>query len=260
MTFARLRPSGLWVPRTAITPEEWEQFDENLSSAIDGADGGAYAPSNPIEIGGDGVIFSGEVTFDSATGGGEWNPGTVFEIGGAGIRLSGATTDITWPGTELPKLSSRSYTYVQPLSPSYHDSEWSASAGSGGWVTGNNASNYAIQFPLHLPLLGTLTALTVYIDPKAGHVGLPSNKPRLTLWRKTLGSTPDATVDEVFDAPADVTAYQLLHSFSLTGLSETLASTKYYYAEFAAESGTNALDNLQLVGLTATVTVTQIAP
>lgn len=65
------------MPRSAVSPAEFETFDQNLSDAVDGAGGGAYAPSATIEIGGSGLevsgpfVSSGDFTAqDSATFGG----------------------------------------------------------------------------------------------------------------------------------------------------------------------------------------------
>src|SRR5690606_9228460 len=54
MSFARIRPSGQWIFETTVDPEEWEQFDENQSLAVDSR-GGTYAPTNPIVFGGAGL-------------------------------------------------------------------------------------------------------------------------------------------------------------------------------------------------------------
>lgn len=60
--FVRNRASGLWVPDTVIDPAELELWDQQISDAVDGAAGGAYAPSSPIEIGGAGVRVTGTLT------------------------------------------------------------------------------------------------------------------------------------------------------------------------------------------------------
>lgn len=48
MTFPRIRPSGTWDNGTTVPEAEWEQFDLNLSRALDGFAGGNYAPSSPL--------------------------------------------------------------------------------------------------------------------------------------------------------------------------------------------------------------------
>ncbi len=53
--FSRIRAIGQWLFNSVVEAAEWEAFDENLSNAIDGKDGGAYAPTDPIEFGGAGI-------------------------------------------------------------------------------------------------------------------------------------------------------------------------------------------------------------
>jgi hypothetical protein len=62
MSFSRVRLPGLWIDGTTVPGTEWEQFDENLSNALDGADGGTYSLSDHLIIGGvPGVVFGVEV-------------------------------------------------------------------------------------------------------------------------------------------------------------------------------------------------------
>lgn len=51
--FPRIRVSGAWTNGTTVPGSQWEQFDENLSHAIDGLNGGAYAIAADLVIGGD---------------------------------------------------------------------------------------------------------------------------------------------------------------------------------------------------------------
>lgn len=65
--FVRLRPSGFWTIASVVTPAEFEAFDENLSKAINGDDGGTWAPSAQIVIGGSGLRVTGPSRLDDAT-------------------------------------------------------------------------------------------------------------------------------------------------------------------------------------------------
>lgn len=69
MSFDRVRAPGAWLDNGVLLPEELDAFDTNLSNAIDGAGGGAYAPSAPIVIGGAGVQLDVPCTFDELAGG-----------------------------------------------------------------------------------------------------------------------------------------------------------------------------------------------
>jgi hypothetical protein len=55
MTFARIRAPGAWVDNSTVEDAEFEQFDDNVSNAVDGDGGGAYAPTARLEFGGAGV-------------------------------------------------------------------------------------------------------------------------------------------------------------------------------------------------------------
>lgn len=57
--FNRVRTSGLWVSSSVLLPAEMEAFDANQSKAVNGDEGGVWAPSDPIEIGGDGLKVTG---------------------------------------------------------------------------------------------------------------------------------------------------------------------------------------------------------
>jgi hypothetical protein len=52
MSFSRLRSTGLWTFDSVVEDFEFEAFDENLSHALDGKDGGAYVLDADMSIGG----------------------------------------------------------------------------------------------------------------------------------------------------------------------------------------------------------------
>lgn len=54
--FTRVRASGFWTLGSTFLHTEAEAFDSRLYKAINGDDGGAWAPPNPIEIGGAGGL------------------------------------------------------------------------------------------------------------------------------------------------------------------------------------------------------------
>jgi hypothetical protein len=59
MHFVRVRASGFWTLLSVVDPAEFELLDEQLSMAINGDEGGSWAPSAPIIIGGDGLEVTG---------------------------------------------------------------------------------------------------------------------------------------------------------------------------------------------------------
>jgi hypothetical protein len=62
---SRIRAPGTWVSLTTVSPSEFEAFDAYTFSAINGDDGGTWAPTDPIVIGGDGLSVTGPAAFDS---------------------------------------------------------------------------------------------------------------------------------------------------------------------------------------------------
>lgn len=61
--FQRIRLFGLWTTGSALQPGEMELFDANLSKAINGDEGGPWAPTSPIELGGAGIKITGPAEF-----------------------------------------------------------------------------------------------------------------------------------------------------------------------------------------------------
>jgi hypothetical protein len=57
MTFSRIRTPGSWTDGSTVAGAEWEDFDENLSRAIDGENGGTYSLQSSLVIGSSGAAF-----------------------------------------------------------------------------------------------------------------------------------------------------------------------------------------------------------
>jgi hypothetical protein len=65
MSFTRVRAPGAWTDGSVLGDAELEKFDDQISNAIDGRHGGAYAPDNEIEIGGAGFRCTAIGYFDA---------------------------------------------------------------------------------------------------------------------------------------------------------------------------------------------------
>jgi hypothetical protein len=82
--------SAAWATGT-VTQAEWEKFDANLFKSINGDEGGVWAPSTAIEIGGAGLDVSGPLessggaTFNGAA---TFNAGANFTVGGLTVGTS----------------------------------------------------------------------------------------------------------------------------------------------------------------------------
>lgn len=116
---------------------------------------------------------------------------------------------------------------------------------------------------LDLPNGATLTGIGVGIDPVVGHAALPILLPSIAIFKKAMANNANTAIGaQTFDAPADVTAYELPHSFQITGLSEVIdRTTNRYYAIFQGEGdsgGVNFIANLAFYGCTATLTITAL--
>lgn len=65
--FVRIRPSGFWTIASTVDPAEWEALDENQFKSINGDDGGSWAPSSPIVVGGSGINVTGPAILGNVT-------------------------------------------------------------------------------------------------------------------------------------------------------------------------------------------------
>jgi hypothetical protein len=80
---AYFKPGGVWVDLDVPGGAAFTFFDQNLAKCINGDDGGAWGPSSPIELGGQGLRLIGV--------GGRWTPTTPLELAGRGLWLTGGT-------------------------------------------------------------------------------------------------------------------------------------------------------------------------
>ena len=78
----RIRSGGLWITGSTITQDELEQFDQAQYEAINGDDGGTWAPSAVITIGGSGVTVTGPARLSDVIAA-TWNAGGLATFTGA---------------------------------------------------------------------------------------------------------------------------------------------------------------------------------
>ncbi len=96
--FVRIRALGAWLLATTIEPSELEQLDTNLFKALNADDGGTWAPTNPIIIGGAGMQLQGAPWGLYKANG---DPCFVFDPAVPRINV-GSGTQIRWdPNTSL---------------------------------------------------------------------------------------------------------------------------------------------------------------
>lgn len=97
--FARVRPSGFWIPGSVIGSAEVEQLDQQSFQSVDGDGGGTYSNASVLAWGGSfGHAFSCPVAFASsavltfATGAamsGNVNTPSELVFTGVGVRIAG---------------------------------------------------------------------------------------------------------------------------------------------------------------------------
>jgi hypothetical protein len=228
MSFTRIRSSGLWLPRTAVTPEEFEQLDANLANAVDGLDGGAYAPTAPIQFGGSGIEFAG--------------------LSGDDIRdaIPGISRGITksWAAASIPGFNV--------------SAGWALDA-AGSWrsTTATPANILEMSLP-ELPVMGTLVAVRVWIKSGFGSgtpADLPTQLPTLKVWKRILkvvgnGFTTTQLGSTATDSSGTLDDYKTPHYIEVAGLSESLGVGETYSIELAPSNGDSGDSTDDLLFLT----------
>jgi hypothetical protein len=240
-----------------------EIHDAVSGIAVDGVAGGTYTLTNPLIFDGDAVQIDG--IFDIASGGqGQISSGGLFTViaGGRIDVLAGAEIEFNasddlkidavsnvWRLTMTPQSASHiaGVPVWQPVAP-----------GVGGFVQTNVGAQYAISFPINLPVGDTITSCTVRVNggAGAGHASLPAGANRLTV--SLVRVDTDGTVTTIAaleDQSASVGAYDVAHSVTLTngasgmtGAMPALIDDDFcYYVVVAGEAGANAVANTTVI-------------
>lgn len=94
--------------------------------------------------------------------------------------------------------------------------------------------------PLLIPHGATLTGASMRIAP-LNHTSLPSTMPTFRVNRVNVNTGVSSLVGAVTDSSPDASTYSASHVVNLSGLSETIDRTTYYYcATLTGEGGGNA--------------------
>jgi hypothetical protein len=208
---------GQKLPSTHMTTIATQQ-----PNAIDGVNGGTYAPAAPVIL----------------------NGASALQLGG---KL---------------KYTSRSVTRLQPIIPQVIDLaywNWRAAAPALYWR--NLTAGTACQIELtKLAHNSTVNDLRVRFQGGGGHVGMPANKPSFRLYKVDVDNVYTALGAATPDPTTTVPNFEAIHSVSvdITGLSFVADLELYRYILFInAESGANNQPNAQVLGLSATMLVTE---
>lgn len=175
---ARVRPS--WAGTTALLPSELEALDEALFKALNADDGGAWAPTDPIEIGGAGVDLQGPNHLVS---------GHLQVTGTVGIT----DTSLDYGGAKI-------FERFVTSAPIRIGSAWAD--GDDGTYTGLASGGSSLLIPLNEALIhgATLESVKVYWH-QATHAGLPTTNPKVYVYRKSYNGT---FADLQSAGPADI--------------------------------------------------------
>lgn len=133
-----------------------------------------------------------------------------------------------------------------------HSPPYPIFAGSAALPAGDNCAQ-----PIAEPPHGsTLTSVTVSFQPDT-HSALPANMPFLRINKLNIVTGGGSQLgSDVHDVSANVTAYDQIHSITVSGLSEVIDRTTYVYqAALFIESGSNSDNNTTYWGTVTTFTV-----
>ena len=116
----RIRPMGLWLTGGALYGTELETIDATLAKCLNGDDGGVWAPTTVIEIGGMGIKITGGFLADGGSFGGSLNVGGTLSCDGdiycQGLQVGAEATflsDLTCAGAaNLDTLSCANAAHV----------------------------------------------------------------------------------------------------------------------------------------------------
>lgn len=227
MAFSRSNPLG-WALYEVLTSDQMNALDIDHANAIDGADGGVYAPSTPVSFGTGCLIAepnAGEIVFQDG----------YVDTGGDSVARA-------HPFVHANLLEHFTYgsTYVYQSS-----------------VVGAGAAE--ITFAPD-PRVGIMQSLALSVKGAGGHGGLPGTMPNISLYREEPGAGGSTLLGSQDDASASVGAYETLHTILLSGLTETVARSYLYRLVLLGETGANAATGLLVYSFTTSIAATQIYP
>lgn len=200
-----------------------------ISQAVDGAGGGEYTPTAPIEITGSGMRVGILTLVDSLN----------YEI----KLATGVSETRVVPGFATPSVG------VGAAGAWQLESE-------GGWLdTSSSAVGPMLDHGLRVPNGATLNGVTVHILGGGGHGSLPASMPTIDVRKRPIAGTASSSLGSATDTSATVILYEGYHTISVSGLSEVVDNTSYvYFIVYRAEHGANAQIGSRYYGATNTWT------
>lgn len=129
---------------------------------------------------------------------------------------------------------------------------------SGLWV--DTSTGGVLRIPVDVPHGATLNTVRAWIDPAAGHAGVPSVT--IILTRRALATNADSTPTQAggTETSANPTAFQAPHALTLTLTSGHVVdrSAYVYHVTLTGETGGLAAANLAYLGIDYTYSVANV--
>ena len=184
----------------------------------------------------------------------------VGKVAKAGDTMTGALTApslIINDVNNTVTVATRGVTRSVSSTSSVDLTEWSQ-ADTGRFVSLVDTGS-RIVMPLDVPHGATLINAIVTFTGAGGHAALPAVMPSVTIVKTNLLTGADTTISDTDDPSATVGAYQAIHTFGPTSLSEVIDKSVYRYnLNVSSEAGANALSGGVLFGVRVTATVSRI--
>lgn len=262
MTITRVNPFG-WDYKAPVTHEQLNELDDNAARAVDGVQGGQYAPTTRIDIEGEG--FGGRVSGEARVVGPD-----------GGIVVDADSEGITYRDGALPKLSpAYEQTLAQPIVVVFN--------GDLALAGVEPQFRYAPQFGLYqrlmdyappvvwlaltrLPRVGTLKSVKVYVTGRSIAMLPHGNFADLVLPTvQILAAAPNglsaALTQEETDPSPNLAAYETEHAIEISNRSLPFDSRTYMVVKVTGEDGAGAAaGNFAIRGLEITCETNSIQP
>lgn len=158
--FPRVRAPGMWLALSQLDAAEMETFDDHQSKALNAEEGGTWAPTSRIILGGDGLQIQDAALYIGNGGGG---PGILDITSGS---LGGVSSGGTWTAASGSTTNLNGETNFGG-----HDHH----VVSGGWLTFDAGSAGYVKGTLSIGVTTTAGTLTTAVAGTVNHYGNTGN-------------------------------------------------------------------------------------
>ena len=273
--YTRYYPSG--TSDGNVLPAAWVNYIDSKLPDIINADGGTWAPSTAIVLGGSGINITGPALFDGTVDVGSGanvniNNGADIEVANGGdINVASGGSIVLAAGSDLTianitNVTAATYTKTYRFTPAVTSglsgfTEESSFASWQYWLQGGPLGSD--HFGIGLPALGasaTVTYIAAHVKGASGHSWPIGTMPRLLFGQVSTVTGAISTFAYATDTSGSASAYQSAHLIVLSSptLSPTSLSGVTPVIQLRGESGTNALAGLQVYAIDVQVEYTAV--